>query len=138
MREATHPIPELDRKGLREFGLVTGGIVAGLFGLFFPWLLEAGIPTWPWAVGGGLGIWALAAPNSLRPVYRLWMKLGLALSRITTPLILGIVFFCVILPVALAMKVVGRDAMARKFDDSARSYRVASRKAPKENMERPF
>lgn len=138
MRAATHPIPELDRKGLREFGLVTGGIVAGLFGLFFPWLLEAGIPTWPWVVGGGLGIWALVAPDSLRPVYRLWMRLGLALSRITTPLILGIVFFCVIFPVALVMKVVGRDAMVRKFDDSARSYRVASRKPPKENMERPF
>ena len=40
---APHSIPELDRKGLREFGLVTGGIVAVLFGLFFPWLLERAV-----------------------------------------------------------------------------------------------
>ena len=93
MRSTSHPIPELDRKGLREFGLVTGAIVAGLFGLFFPWLLETGLPAWPWAVGGGLGLWALVAPASLRPVYRTWMRLGLALSRITTPLILGVVFY---------------------------------------------
>ena len=45
-------IPELDRKGLRQFGIVTGGILAGLFGLFFPWLLEHSYPYWPWIVGG--------------------------------------------------------------------------------------
>ena len=39
-----HKIPVLDRKGLREFGLVTGGIIAGLFGLFFPWLIERPFP----------------------------------------------------------------------------------------------
>jgi len=138
MTSTSHTIPELDRKGLREFGLVTGGIVAGLFGLFFPWLLEAQIPLWPWAVAGVLAVWALVAPASLRPLYRLWMRLGLLLSRITTPLILGIVFYIVILPVALVMKVVGRDAMARKFDDKAKTYRVPSRKASPQNMERPF
>ena len=39
-----HTIPELDKKGLREFGLVTGGIVAGLFGLFFPWIFDRAFP----------------------------------------------------------------------------------------------
>ena len=138
MTSTTHTIPELDRKGLREFGLVTGGIVAGLFGLFFPWLLEVQIPLWPWAVAGILAAWALLAPNSLRPLYRLWMRLGLLLSRITTPIILGVVFLVVILPVALVMKVAGRDPMARKFDDKAKTYRVPSRKALRDSMERPF
>ena len=41
-----HPIPQLDRKGLREFGLVTGVIVIVLFGLFFPWVLERAWPAW--------------------------------------------------------------------------------------------
>ncbi|MGW8367644.1 MAG: hypothetical protein ACWGPN_03060 [Gammaproteobacteria bacterium] len=36
------------RKELREFGLVTGAMVAGLFGIFFPWLLEYPWPVWPW------------------------------------------------------------------------------------------
>ena len=138
MTNTTHTIPELDKKGLREFGLVTGGIVAAIFGLFFPWLLEAQIPLWPWAVAGILAAWALVAPNSLRPVYRLWMRLGLLLSRITTPIVLGVVFFFVILPVALVMKVLRHDPMARKFDDHAETYRVSSRKAPPNGVERPF
>lgn len=134
---AEHEIPELDRKGLREFGLVTGGIVAGLFGLFFPWLLERSIPLWPWIVFGVLGVWGLIAPLSLRPVYRGWMRFGLMLSKVTTPLIMGIVFFVVITPVALILKIVGNDPMARKFDDSE-SYRVPTKKAPTENLEKPY
>ncbi len=133
-----HEIPELDRKGLRDFGLVTGGIIAALFGLFFPWLLEFQIPIWPWVVGGVLAVWALVAPTTLKPVYHGWMQLGLMLSRITTPLILGIVFFLVILPMALVMRILGHDPMMRRFDDSAKTYRVTSHKAPVKNMERPF
>ena len=37
---ATHEIPELDREGLRQFGLTTGGIVAVLFGVVLPWLFD--------------------------------------------------------------------------------------------------
>ena len=138
MSGVMHAIPVPDRKGLREFGLVTGGILAGLFGLFFPWLLEFSIPVWPWVVGGALGVWALVAPMSLRPVYHWWMRLALLLSRITTPIILGIVFYLVFLPVALVMKLIGRDPMARRFDEGATSYRVPSHKAPRDQLEKPF
>jgi hypothetical protein len=132
-----HVIPDLDRKGLREFGLVTGGIVAGLFGLFFPWLLERSWPLWPWIVFGVLGLWGLAAPMSLQPVYRGWMRFGLMLSKVMTPLIMGIVFFFLITPVAFVLKLFGKDPMARKFTDAA-SYRVPTEKAPPENLERPY
>ncbi len=138
MAANTHPIPELDRKGLRDFGLTTGGLIAVLFGLLFPWLLAAGIPRWPWLLGGGLAAWALIAPTRLRPVYHYWMRLALWLSRITTPLVLGVVFFLVILPAALMMKLIGRDPMARRFDETTTSYRVPSRKAPRSHMENPF
>ncbi len=76
MTTAAHPIPELDRKGLREFGLTTGAIIAALFGALFPWLLERAFPLWPWIILLVLGGWALVAPASLRPVYRLWMRFG--------------------------------------------------------------
>ena len=130
-------IPELDRKGLREFGLVTGGIVAGLFGLFFPWLLDRAWPLWPWLVFGVLAAWGLIAPLSLRPVYRGWMRFGLLLSRFMTPLIMSIVFFGLITPVALLMKLLRNDPMARKFDESD-SYRVPTKKEPPENLENPY
>lgn len=135
-----HTIPELDRKGLREFGLVTGAIVAGLFGVFFPWAFDmplADWPAWPWILLVGLGGWGLVAPMSLRPVYRLWMRFGLLMSRITTPVIMGAVFFLMITPIALLWKVIGKDAMARKLDNSS-TYRVPSRRAPAENLKRPF
>ncbi len=133
-----HEVLELDRKGLRDFGLVTGGIIALLFGLFLPWLLESGFPIWPWVVAGVLAVWGVIAPMSLQPIYRLWMKLGLLLSRITTPIILGIVFYLLIWPMGLVMRIFGRDPMARRLDGTAKTYRVISHKAPKENMERPF
>ena len=136
MHDAT--ILELDRKGLREFGLTTGGIVAALFGLFFPWLLNISFPLWPWIVFGVLGIWALLAPDTLKPIYHWWMKFGLLLSRITTPIILGVVFFLLLAPVALVMRIAGRDPMARKVESDIKSYRIASKKMPKENMEKPF
>lgn len=133
-----HTIPELDRQGLRDFGLVTGAIVAALFGLFFPWLLENSIPIWPWVIAGVLAVWALTAPLTLKPVYRQWMRLGLLLSKITTPIILGVVFFLVIFPTGAIMRLIGYDPMARRLDDSVKSYRVKSQTKPKEHMEKPF
>lgn len=135
---AHHPIPELDRKGLRDFGLVTGAIVAVLFGLFFPWLLERAWPRWPWIVFAVLGGVGLVAPLALRPVYHYWMRLGLLLNKITTPLILGIVFFIVISPIALLRRLGKNDAMARRFDAQAPSYRVPSEAKPTKHLERPF
>ncbi len=136
-----HTIPELDAKGLREFGLVTGGIVAGLFGLFFPWVFDRSFPEdfpwWPWIVFAVLAVWGLIAPNSLRPVYRNWMKFGLMLSRITTPIIMGLVFYLVITPFGLVRRLFAADAMARKFENLV-SYRVPSKKIKKENLEKPF
>ena len=126
-----------DRKGLREFGLTTGSIVAGLFGLFFPWLLERALPVWPWIVCGVLAGWGLLAPMSLGPVYRVWMRFGLLLNRVTTPIIMGLVFFIAITPLGFVRRLFGRDSLARRFDQSE-SYRIPSEKTPPENLERPF
>ena len=133
-----HTILELDKKGLRDFGLVTGGILAALFGLFFPWVFERPIPTWPWIIAGVLAAWALVLPLSLRPVYRIWMRLSIVLSRITTPIVMGVVFFLVVTPVSLIMRAIGRDALARTLDPEATTYRVPMKQRAKEHMERPF
>ena len=138
MAGLSHVIPDLDSKGLRSFGLTTGAIVAVLFGLFLPWLLDHTMPLWPWVLCGVLAVWALLAPTSLRPVYRVWMRFGLLMSRITTPIILGIVFFFVITPIALVRGLLAKDSMARELDEQLLSYRVDSRKASKNNLERPY
>ena len=129
-------IPELDKKGLREFGLTTGAIVAVLFGLFFPWVFEAAFPLWPWIVFGVLAGWALIAPNSLNPVYRGWMRIGILISKVTTPIIMGAVFYIAIVPMGIVLKVIRWDAMKRKFDNNLTTYRVESNKPS--SLERPF
>lgn len=132
-----HTIPELDSKGLRDFGLTTGAMIAFLFGIVFPWLLDAGFPIWPWVLFAVLALLGLLVPNSLRVVYHVWMRFGLLMSRIMTPLVLGIVFFALVLPMGLVMRMF-RDPMARKFEGTRNSYRVLSVKARRENLERPF
>ena len=135
---ADYKIPELDRKGLREFGLTTGAAVVVIFGLFFPWVLDLAWPAWPWIIATLLWLPALVQPLWLRRIYRAWMRFGLLASRVMTPLVLGIVFFVMISPMALVRRLMGKDPMQRTLDPSRESYRVQSTKNPKENLERPF
>ena len=132
-----HVIPELDRKGLRDFGFLFGGIIAILFGALFPWLLESQIPIWPWALCGLLVVVSLAAPMALRPLYKVWMRFGIFMSRIVTPLIMGIVFYLLITPVGLLRRIFAKDPLARSFDNSE-SYRVKSKKATADSLEKPY
>ncbi len=131
-------IPELDKKGLRQFGLTTGAIVAVLFGLFFPWVFEAGFPLWPWILFGLLAGWAIVAPLSMKPVYRGWMRISILLSKITTPIIMGAVFIFAIVPMSVVLKLTRWDPMKRKFDGDVTTYRVESIKPTKDTLERPF
>jgi hypothetical protein len=66
------------------------------------------------------------------------MRFGLVMSRITSPIMLGLVFYLVFVPAGLIMRAFGKDGMSRKFDKNAESYRVQSKKAPPEKLERPF
>ena len=135
-------IPTLDKKGYREFGLTTGAIVAGLFGLLLPWLFGVELenfPRWPWYLFGVLGVMALAVPMWLAPVYKYWMMFGLFMGTyIMTPLIMCIVFYGMFMPIGLIMRLFGKDGMARKLDAKAESYRVESHRAPAKNLEKPF
>ncbi len=150
---SVHAIPELDAKGYREFALTTGAIVAGLFGILIPLLIwffadRESIPfpswphpiaSWPWIIFAILAIWGLAAPSTLGPLYRGWMKFGLFMGTyIMTPLIMSIVFFGMFMPMGLVMRLFGKDLLAQKLDKSAESYRVQSDTPPARNLEKPF
>jgi hypothetical protein len=128
---------ELNHTELRKFGLTTGVIVAVLFGLFLPWLLDHRLPIWPWALFAMLGLAALAAPAVLRPIHRGWMKFGAVLGAINTRIILGVFFFLILFPVGFARRLWGSDPMRRKFEDDV-TYRIPSVKQPPKHLERPF
>jgi len=129
----------LDNKGLRKFGLTTGAIIVLLFAFFFPWVFDvATMPMWPWAIAGALWLPALFVPVALRPVYATWMKIGHGIGWVNTRIILGVLFFVLVLPMGLIMRLFGNDPMARKRDESAPSYRIKSISEAKDRLEKPY
>jgi hypothetical protein len=132
-------IPRLDNKGLRQFGLTTGAIIVVLFALLFPWVFDAtSMPLWPWILASLLWLPALFIPSVLRPVYATWMKIGHVIGWVNTRIILGVLFYVMILPMGLIMRLFGKDPMARKRDKSASSYRIKSISEAKDRLEKPF
>ncbi len=132
-------IPALDKQGLRKFGLTTGVIIVILFVAFFPWLFESPeLPVWPWVLAAALWVPALLFPLVLRPVYKGWMKVGLVLGWVNTRIILGILFYLLIFPIGLMLRLAGKDPLARKFDETARSYRKKSEDIDRDRLEKPF
>ena len=127
----------LNKKELRHFGLTTGAIVAVLFGLLLPWLFGHEFPGWPWAISLILWLWALVIPATLNSVYRGWMTVGNVLGWINTRIILGILFYVIIFPIGLGMKIFGKDPIAKNFDKNG-SYRIKSKQQIKEHFERPY
>lgn len=127
-----------DTRELRRFGLSTGFIVALLFGVVLPWLFDHSFRLWPWMVGGVLSGWALVWPQSLLPVYRAWMAVGQVLGRVNSRIILGLMYYVMIVPLGCLMRLFGRDPMRRGFDMKAVSYRVQSKNQSKDHLEKPF
>ena len=128
----------MNKADYRKFGLLSSAIVMVLFGLAIPWLFSLNFPRWPWIFAALLGSWALLLPATLQPVYIAWMKFGDIMNWVNTRIILGIVFYGMILPFGLVMRLFGNDPMKRKLDDSASSYRVISQNDTKDNVERPY
>ncbi len=133
-----HQIPKLNQKQLRDFGLLTGAMVAVLFGLLLPWIRGHALPSIPWAIAAILWCLAVLAPKSLDPVYQVWMRIGLVLGWINTRIILGIVFYGLVTPMGAIMRLLNQDPMARKFEENLQTYRLPSQPKTRLSMEKPF
>ena len=57
----------------------------------------------------------LVSPNNLLPFNKLWMELGLLIGKVISPIVLGSVFFFLITPVGIAMRLSGRDELQLKL-----------------------
>lgn len=126
-----------DTKQLRVFGLLVGGIF-GILGLW-PLIFRSEAPrVWGLALAGLLIIPGLAFPRILAPVYRFWMALGHVLGWVNTRLILGVIFFGLITPMSLTMRLFGKDSMRRNFERTAETYRVTRSSRPGFHMRHQF
>jgi hypothetical protein len=111
----------------RVFGLVIAGVCL---------LVAAGpvryghAPRW-WAIAaaGVLALIALLRPVVLATPNRLWTQLGVLLGKVASPIALGILFYAVLTPVALVVRVTGQDPLRLKLDRDAESYWIV-RKPP--------
>lgn len=128
----------LDKKELRNFGLVFAAGLILFFGLLIPWLIGYAWPVWPWIAAGVFAIFGIIFPIVLSPLNWLWLKIGFVLGWINTRIILGLIFFVILFPISLVMRIIGKDSMHRKLDEMATTYRVSSKSAPKNQIERPF
>ena len=52
----------------------------------------------------------------------IWIKLGEYLGYIISPIVMGIVFFLIITPIGLVLKLIGKDLLRLKFDETNNSY----------------
>jgi hypothetical protein len=97
----------------RRFGLLVGGAFLGLAGLtawrghsIEPWILAA--------VGSALLIGALVAPARLEPVRRWWLALAEAISRVTTPVLMGVIYFAIVTPIGWMRRLAGGNRLVRR------------------------
>jgi hypothetical protein len=104
----------------RSFGLtfaVVGAIIA-----LWPLLHGASPRWWLLAVAAVLAAVSLTVPHVLHPLNRIWLKIGLLLNRIVSPIVLGIIFYGVLTPLGAAMRLGGKDPLRLRFEKDAASY----------------
>jgi hypothetical protein len=124
-------------KDLRSFGLIVGGI----FGVIALWpLVWRGMPVREWALLLAVPLMVLAVvfPRSLRYPYRGWMFIGHCLGWVNVRILMTLMFYGVFTPAALVMRVIKRDAMNRRLDPSAATYRVIKSARPPSHVAHPF
>lgn len=123
---ATDPriAPDDERPGSeRSFGLVFAAVFAAL--ALMP-LRHGERPHWLiLAVAVSFAAAGLVIPSVLRPLNVVWFQLGRLMNRIVSPVVMGGVFFIGMTPIAMLLRLTGKDLLSLKFDRKAASYWIA-------------
>ena len=116
------------------------------FGIVF-FIVFLIIATYPLIDNGDLRIWSLITSiiflilgliNSkiLRPLNKLWFKFGILLGRLISPIIMGVIFFFVVTPIGIMLRIFGKDVLNLKFNN-AKSYWI-KKSGPISKMKNQF
>jgi len=111
---------ELKAPTNRSFGLVVS--VACVIYALYP-AISGKIPHW-WLLGIGAVFLLLAIVQSalLTPLNRIWIRLGLLMAKVANPIVLGIMYYLLVSPIAIGMTLAGRDSLKRKFAPELVTY----------------
>ena len=126
----------ISKKKLREFGLLLGFGFPIIIGWLIPSLFGHEFRAWTLWIGVPGNILGLTAPRLLYFPYKGWIALGNALGFINSHIILGLVFFFVLQPIAYIMRLTGYDPL-RTIRKKEKTYRE-NRKDYKTDLTRIF
>jgi len=119
----------------RKFGL-TVGLAFVAIGLLLLWRAKPVRSEVALALGGLLIVAALIVPTRLGPLERAWMGLAHLISKVTTPIFMGVVYFVVITPIGWIRGLAGKSIMSTKGREPSRW--VAHTPVDADRMERQF
>ena len=104
----------------RSFGCVFAVVFVVIAA--WPLLSGGGLRWWSMAIAGAFALVAVVMPTLLAVPNRLWMKLGLLMGKIVSPIALGILFYGAFSPLGAVMRLLGKDPLRLKRDALAQSY----------------
>tara|TARA_B100000900_G_scaffold403515_1_gene410702 strand:- start:458 stop:847 length:390 start_codon:yes stop_codon:yes gene_type:complete len=119
----------------RNFGIVF--FIVFLLISFYPMTFNEDIIIWSLALSLiflGLG---LINSKILTPLNKLWFKFGILLGRIVSPIIMALIFFAVVTPIGLTMRLLGKDLLNLKYNKKNKSYWI-EKNGPKSKMKNQF
>lgn len=116
----------MEKKALSGYTAPQGRRFALTVGAAF--LVFAGVAWWRGhpaltgalgALGGILAVLAMAAPSRLGPIERGWMALAHAISKVTTPIVMGVMYLLVLYPVGVLRRVIGGNPLEHRVHDAS-------------------
>lgn len=114
---------EIELPRNRTFGLFFAGVFVIVAAYFFYHQTQ----TTAWIFAGLAALFivlALAVPDVLLPLNKLWMRFGFLLGMIISPIVLGVIFFLLFTPIGLIMRLFGRDELRLKLRDTASHWKT--------------
>ena len=118
----------------RSFGLVF--FVVFLLISIYPFLKDENIRLWSFIISIIFLFLGLLNSNLLSPLNKLWFSFGLFLGKIISPVIMGIIFFLVVTPIAIIMRLFKKDLLNLKFKEN-NTYWI-DKTGPKSKMKNQF
>ena len=118
----------------KSFGIVFSFVF--LFIALYPLSYSGEIRGWSAIISLIFLVLGLLRSKILTPLNKLWFKFGIFLGKIISPLIMGIIFFLVVTPIGLIMRILGKDLLNLKYN-SNKSYWI-EKSGPKSKMKNQF
>ena len=100
----------------RNFGIVF--FIVFLIIAFWPLLNNNEINYWSLAISITFLILGLANSKILTPLNKIWFKFGILLGNVIAPIVMGIIFFLIVTPTSIIMKILGKDVLNLKKNNN--------------------